>query len=511
MATDQEVMYHRSLLSPAYLESLNPPQWFEKAKRQVRDIEALRLRDPQDFEERRKRLAPILNVAYKPGYMQTYPGDQGGQDRWVSGVPSDAQVAECMAPLYPPQSVVKSPTTGMVALPIIGWTRKALMHGRALRPAEMFEKIDQQFENYATPWEREWSDLSPPYNRGFTPIVDNSWTVVGYQGTTSGVAPGKNSSQSCLIVPRDCTGISLETAIEKGVPVFVQSGARLPAGWTYGNFFTTEHRLQVQTGLDGEVLSFRATSTGFLIQPWYSPMDIYCAAKILVGLTKLGVRMGLSLARRTAANLERKTLSGATEALAKDAVKSAAKSAAKDEAKIASRVVSESELAPLRRVKGSPSRKLSPSQMESFLRDKLQKRPYLRKLSSVRGNDSLMTVISEWEKNTGKGFLKVSKGTPTRLGSEGAGGWARDAVTGQEIMIIERDVFKNEAQATIEVVHELAYEAVREGADLAMPHLDIPLGSGGLRNAMQWLEAYIQHGERAFETLRSLGRLDPTL
>jgi hypothetical protein len=68
-------------------------------------------------------------------------------------------------------------------------------------------------------------------------------------------------------------------------------------------------------------------------------------------------------------------------------------------------------------------------------------------------------------------------------------------------MIIESDVFRNEAKAVTEVIHELAYEAVREGPERAMPHLS----SGAMRNAMQWLEAYIQHGESVFESLRQMG------
>jgi hypothetical protein len=140
--------------------------------------------------------------------------------------------------------------------------------------------------------------------------------------------------------------------------------------------------------------------------------------------------------------------------------------------------------------------------MVKYVKDIFRKKPYLAKLRSVTGNDELLGVISEWEKQTGKSFLKVAKGTPRRLGSEGVGGWARDAISGKHVMIIERDVFRHEVQATIEVTHELAYEAVWEGQDLAMPHLNIP---APMRNAMQWVEAVLQHGDRAYDTLLSLG------
>ena len=67
----------------------------------LRRLMPSRRRDPAEFEERRKTLAHVLKVPYKAGYMQVYFGDQGGRDHWVSGVPSDDQVAECMAPTYP--------------------------------------------------------------------------------------------------------------------------------------------------------------------------------------------------------------------------------------------------------------------------------------------------------------------------------------------------------------------------------------------------------------------------
>ena len=60
----------------------------------------------------------------------------------------------------PPQGIVKSLRTGLITMPILGYTRKAYIHGAALNPVNMYEKMDQQFENYATPWELVWSDLS---------------------------------------------------------------------------------------------------------------------------------------------------------------------------------------------------------------------------------------------------------------------------------------------------------------------------------------------------------------
>jgi hypothetical protein len=391
----------------------------------------------------RQSLALLLKVPYRAGYMLEYPGDQGGQDHWVSGNPSDAQVAECLVPLYPPQGAVKSPTTRMLALPVVGLTRRAYVHGKQLLEVNLYEKMDQQFEDYATPWELLWSDLSYPYNRGFTPIVDRSWAVIGHLGSFQGGPRSEREGQTSLILPSEYAGrMNLDAALAKGVPVFVHSSVGLPPGWANGNCYTCEDRIQVITGLDGEVIDFRLFNTGSLVQPWFSPLDFYDAAKVVVSLTRIGGRLVTTLVRKATVRLEaRAVLKGATKALARDA----AKSAAKDEAKqTGGRALLEADLKPLVRRKGTPSRVLTPAQMETFLRDTLKKRPYLAKLRSVAGNDGLLGIIKEWEKNTGKSFLKVTKGAPARLGSEGVGGWALDSISGKEVMIIEGEVFRNE-------------------------------------------------------------------
>ncbi len=508
MASAQEVDYHRSLLSPRYLDNLNPPSWLERTRRQTADVTAIRLRDPDGFEEHRKALAQLLRVPYRAGYMQVYVGDQGGQDHWVSGTPSDAQVAECMVPLYPPQGTVKSPTTGMVALPIVTFTRKAYIHGKVLQPVNAYEKWDQNFADYATPWELAWSALCRSGKDAFTPILDNSWTVIGYTGRVYGGPPSVGAyDRATLIVPADLLDLchkSIQIAIDNGVPVFVHADGNIPPGWVKGHFYTTDDRIEVATGIDGEVLAYQVFNTEGLIHPWYSPLDFYCAAKVVVGLARLGVRVVGTLVRKASMTLEaRSALRGATQALARDAAKAATQEETK---RSVARAIQEADLRPLIRQKGKPSRVLSPEEMVAYIKETIRKRPYLTKLRSVTGSDGLLAVIKEWEKTTQKSFLKVTKGTPTRLGSEGVGGWALDAISGREVLIVEGEIFRNEARAVTEVTHELAYEAVREGPQLAMPHLDIPPGTGGLRNAMQWLEAVIQHGDQAYETLRSMGQ-----
>jgi hypothetical protein len=501
MASEQEVAYHRSFLSPNYLDNLNPPSWFEKLRRQAKEVEAIRLRDPGAFEEQRKLLAQLLKVPYRPGYMQVYRGDQGGRDHWVSGNPPDAQVAECMVPTIPPQGVVRSPTTGIVALPILNYTRKAYVHGKVLHPVDMYDKMDQQFEDYATPWELLWSNLSYPYNRGFTPIVDRSWTVIGHLGMAQGGPAGPGFGQTSLIVPGALAGtITLDTALEKGVPVFVHSATGLPSGWANGNFYTSEHKIQVRTGINGEVLDFQLFNTGYLVQTWYSPMDLIVAAKILVNLTKIGARVVTTLVRRSAARLEaRAAVKGATRVLAMEAEQDATK-------KQILRGVREGDLVSLPRRRGA-SRVIRPAEMEALLRDTLSKRPYLARLRLARRLDgpdlreALMKVIQEFKETTGKLHLRVTGGTVKRLGSQGGGGWALDSISGKEVLIIEGEVFENPRKLLSELTHELAYDAVRDGLN-GVPALgnDSPY----LNFAHDWLERVIKEGEPTWTLLRGM-------
>lgn len=505
MAVDKLVAYHRSFLSPDYMDNLFPPSYFESLRKQKREVDAIRSRDPQAFEVQREALAKVLKVKHRRGIMVVYRGDQGGQDHWEEGVPSDEKVAATMEPTNPPQRAVISPITGAVALPAFPIAFEAYVDGQAIHKTRMYPKMGQDFESYATPWESAWSNLSYPYNRGFTPIVNADWEVIGYTGQVDTGPVSSSYYQTRLIFPNEFPGIAdIDEALKRGIPIFVHSATGLPDGWSNRNYLTTENNLIVRTTIDGQVVAAETSSTGFLEQPWYSPTDLYAAGKVLVSLGKAGFKLASTYVLKSTARLEgRAVLNGATKALAKDA----ARAGANDEAKVAvRRAVSEADLKPLFRRKGVPSRVLTPAEMEAYLKDVLKRRPYLTKLRTVTGNDDLMKVIKEWEQVTDKSFLKVSDGAVQRLGSEGVGGWALDTISGKEVLIMEGKAFRSEVEATKEVLHELAYEAVREGPERALPHLNLPAGTGGMRNAMQWLEAVIDHGDSAFQTLRSMGQ-----
>jgi hypothetical protein len=296
MATEQEVMYHRSFLSYWYLENLNPPTRGSPRylERQAREIDTMRRRDPELFERTRKSLAMLLKVPYLPGDVQNHRGDPGGRFHWVSGQPSDAEVVECMAPDYPWQGAVRSPS-GSIAWPLLGITHKAYVHGKTYHLVNMFQKVDQRFEDNATPWELAWSSLTFSYSRCFIPIVDSGWTVVGHSGTV----PGGGMGPIHLKVPGGLGGsMTLEEALANGVPVLVHDDAPLP-GWENGNFYTTEHTIEVRTGVDGEVVDFLVSSAGHTVRPWYAPAELVVGTKIVTTPGTTGDNQISSLVRET--------------------------------------------------------------------------------------------------------------------------------------------------------------------------------------------------------------------
>jgi hypothetical protein len=523
MASDAEVRYHRSFLSPYYLDNLNPPAWFEKARRKREDMEVIRLRDPVKFEDTRKSLAKAMNIPYFPGMYLKKPNQfVEGATYWQEGTPSDYAVAEVLEPTQPPQAAVKHPTTGMIALPNVQYAIDAYVDGKPQHTAQMFPKTDQYFETYASPWELIWSNLSYPYTRGFTPIIDNSYNVIGHFGEVDGGSSYGDSHRVGIRIPLELVGkegYNLRQLMDKKVPIFVHSHTGLLPGWGIGDFYTTEHTIEVRTGLDGEVVDFQVKNKGYLIQPWYSPSDIFVAGRVLVKLTTaIGTKVATSLMRTATAKLPgRAVLNGATEALAKDGIKAAEKDAAKDAAKVAAKdeaktvvkQVTEADLVPLARNRGA-SRILTPAQMETYLKDVLAKKPWLarlraaHKLSGRSRVDALLKVLQEWKDRTGKLFLPVNKGSVARLGSSGEGGWALDRLSGKEVLIIEKEAVNSSEKFLTEVTHELSYEAVREAGGIpALNDL-----AGIQRFSMDWLERVITdpEGARVWGQLLSMGR-----
>jgi hypothetical protein len=147
--------------------------------------------------------------------------------------------------------------------------------------------------------------------------------------------------------------------------------------------------------------------------------------------------------------------------------------------------------------------------METLLRDTLSKRPYLARLRLARRLDgpdlrrAITNILDEFKKTTQKSHLKVTQETVKRMGSMGGGGWAVDSLTGKEVLILEEQLFNNPKTLLNEVIHELAYDAVRDGLN-GVPALGNE--SPFLNFAHDWLERVIKDGDRTWDVLRGMGR-----
>jgi hypothetical protein len=528
MASDKEVAYHCSFLSAIYVDSIANPGPAGDRKRAGWEIDVIKRRDPEAFEEARKSLAALLNVPYRrPRESQEYPGDVGGWSPYVEGNPPDAQVAECMVPDEPLPASLINPTTGIRAFPNMrGWYKAYILNGKNQYETKMYLKMDQDFQTYAHEWESKFSNLINPPNGGFDPVLSHSYEVIGHFGTFN-LGGGGTS----LIVPSELVGMSLQDMLQQPATIFVDSADAQRDGYEVDKQYTSEHYVQVRTSRDGEVVDAQLFSTGGLGHPWYSPSDFIAAAGVLISLGKVGVRLATSMVRGLTLKLAaRSVLRGGIKALAKDsgkAVKAALRGEGKDLAKDVGRDVGRDagrdvgrdagrdvgkDVATRRvilkkwdRMKGI-SRELTPAQMEAFVRDVFRNRPWLARLRVAQRlggqglKDAVNDIIKDWKAATGKDFLVVENDTSLlEQAVSGGDGWAKD-LTGKEVLIVTEERFNDPARFLSSVRHELCNEAAR--GPLGQP----ALAEGALRHASDWLEAVIVDGEPVWDSLRSMGR-----
>jgi hypothetical protein len=216
---------------------------------------------------------------------------------------------------------------------------------QGLMQIEVLQKMDQDFETYATPFEHTWSTLIPHRLRAhdFYPIVDDNLTVTAYTCRTLEA----NSSHSALIVPIDDllqsqilsqpnnNNNNLAAFLKAGIRVFVTPHALVitdnrdvpttrriytaPTGWRTWKFSSNFPYTSclVRTLLDGEVyhLEFHGVPRGDVEAAGFTPFDLLALGPIVVYLgVKVGSRLVRALFRKRDA---RRLLNGPTEDLAK--------------------------------------------------------------------------------------------------------------------------------------------------------------------------------------------------
>ena len=189
--------------------------------------------------------------------------------------------------------------------------------GKSMTRTYIVEKPDQDFQKYATAWERQHSKilykLPSRESIGATPIVDDTLTVVGHLMTVSGRR---------LFTPVELYSISrpCNDYLDEGIPVF--AGTEKEPGWTY--FDASEVIYTIITGVDGEVIAFLKVDYVGVESTEFWLLD---ALELATGVAGVGLALGRivvkSLARRAARKAGQKAvreLSGMTAKRAKDAL-----------------------------------------------------------------------------------------------------------------------------------------------------------------------------------------------
>jgi len=133
MASDREVQYHRTFLSPDYYTNFTIPPFLLDIKLRDWEIRSLKSEDPELFEKTRQALASYSKTGYVPGL-----------------VPPDELVGKVLKPQRDWQGVIRSPS-GAIAMPMPYFQFKAyrLLGEKAFYRTTMYQKTDQNFEKYA--------------------------------------------------------------------------------------------------------------------------------------------------------------------------------------------------------------------------------------------------------------------------------------------------------------------------------------------------------------------------
>jgi hypothetical protein len=515
MASEQEVAYHRSFLSRNYVHQLAADIKASGKQRSDEEIAEIRQDDPEGFEEARKALAILLKVQYSPAQtVNLSSGDVGDRYKYYDGVPSDAQVAEYLRPQYPPQGAVNNPTTGVIGIPdpILGFVY-AFRNGKGLLRTSIAYKTDQQFFAFATEWENLYSTLTSPYRTSyepgfqFTPIVDTSWQVVEYYGEVSGVG-------STFLVPAGSIQLMedfwLETEIEDlfahGVPIMVGSAGAPPAGWESWNGWR-QQVYGVRTTVDGQVVAVTYLKNVDGLDATWSPIDLLFmvddiieVARLAVAVAQLGVVMVKTIGGAGGRGLLRMILRGATALEGRRLLKEVEKDLANEGAKLV--------LDTTKAAAKVPGRDLTAEAMEKLVRQKWsQNTSWLRglrdaqKLTGSNKLEAVRAALQDMKKYYGKAAQVVSEGAGQGGHViEGGVGWMRHSETGELVLAIERQLLRDPDVLYSQVVHDVAFDLVREAGGVP----GFQLNESVRFSATDMLEGFIKEGEAYIQSFRNV-------
>lgn len=240
----------------------------------------------QQFEEM-KRIYPLL-------YHRTFESD-----RDISIRPDEAQMTSQFSDQIDRQLNGSRPAS-MGSTP--GWESRRMLRdafftdGARLFPTRIWQREGQNFELYATPWEKWWSTLFRSRHDCFKPIVNEFNILVGHYGRVTSEKILSNQ------LPPDHTSNDF-TSLYLSYDLVIGNSAEASAGYRRALF--TFAYYGIQTGVDGDIVAGYydgPTNNGQAIPDDVSPIDLAAAFQILFSAStviwKVGSNKLMTIARR---------------------------------------------------------------------------------------------------------------------------------------------------------------------------------------------------------------------
>lgn len=173
-------------------------------------------------------------------------------------------------------------------------------------------KPDQDFSEYATLWEDDYSVLTAIWSQRVEPVVDNNLTVVGHLGWFS--------SSEILIPAARYQTLDVQSLIAIGDPIFA-GPLKMPSYYKTNYVGQPEWKFLLFTAPDGAVLEVLSYDVGVGAVSTMPPWEIFSIVKSVVLLARTGIQQSIKMvARRRAA---RQVAMGPTKAAAEKAASTA--------------------------------------------------------------------------------------------------------------------------------------------------------------------------------------------
>ena len=142
-------------------------------------------------------------------------------------------------------------------------------------------KPDQDFSEYATLWEDDYSVLTAIWSQRVEPVVDNKLTVVGHLGWFS--------SSEILIPAARYQTLDVQSLIAIGDPIFA-GPLKMPSYYKTNYVGQPEWKFLLFTAPDGAVLEVLSYDVGVGAVSTMPPWEIFSIVKSVVLLARTGIQ-----------------------------------------------------------------------------------------------------------------------------------------------------------------------------------------------------------------------------